>query len=237
VVLSRRPAMGAHLSKRISAALVALILSAAVGAALEQRSTSPRLRESHLPAQIPQAFGGGEVVLELTVDSRGGVSRIERLRVTPPYADLLANAAAQWRFEPAMVPIEGRATSVAASVLVVAVFRPPSLYAGPAPGVPAQLLGAPSPRLPRVESIVMPAYPPRATGDGIVLVEIEMSGHAERRSYGIIGPSSGFDTAALDAVRSWRFDAPQAADAPDRLFVYAVVGFRTPLAPGTRRRQ
>ncbi|MEX1129422.1 MAG: hypothetical protein WEB50_12710 [Vicinamibacterales bacterium] len=219
------------------AAAVAVILSAALGAATEPRSTSPRLREGRPPAQIPQAFGGGEVVLELTVDSRGGVSRIERIRVTPPYADLVVNAAAQWRFEPATVAIEGRATSVAASVLVVAIFRPASLYAGPAPGVPPQVLGAPSARVPRVESIVMPAYPPTATGDGIVLVEIEMSGHAEPRSYRIVGPASGFDTAALDAVRSWRFGAPQTPDVPDRLFAYAVVGFRTPLAPGTRRRQ
>jgi len=82
--MSRCPATGAHLSRRISAALVALILSAAVGAVLEQRSTSPRLRESRLPAQIPQAFGGGEVVLELTVDSREVVTRIDRIRVTPP---------------------------------------------------------------------------------------------------------------------------------------------------------
>ena len=43
--------------------------------------------------------------------------------------------------------------------------------------------------------------------------------------------------AALDAVRSWRFEAPQAPEVPDRLFAYAVVAFRTPLAPGTRRQQ
>jgi hypothetical protein len=235
--MARGSATCARLSRRISAALVAVILSAALGASAEPRSTSPRLREGRLPAQIPQAFGGGEVVLELTVDARGSVTRIERIRVTPPYADLLVNSAAQWRFEPATVAIEGRATSVAAAVLVVAVFRPASLYAGPAPGVPPQVLGAPSPRVPRVESIVMPAYPPTATGDEIVLVEIEMSGHAEPRGYRIVGPASGFDTAALDAVRDWRFGAPQAPDVPDRLFAYAVVGFRTPLAPGTRQRQ
>lgn len=235
--MARCLATCARLSRRISAALVAVILSAAPGTATEPRSTSPRLREGRLLAQSPPALGGGEVVLELTVDSRGGVTRVERIRVTPPYADLLVNSAAQWRFEPATVAIEGRATSVAASVLVVAVFRPASLYAGPAPAVPPQLLGAPSPRVPRVESIVMPAYPPTATGDGIVLVEIEMSGHAEPRNYRIVGPASGFDTAALDAVRSWRFGAPQAPEVPDRLFAYAVVGFRTPLAPGTRRRQ
>jgi TonB family protein len=213
-----------------------LILSAAVGAAVERHSTSPRLRESRLPAQIPRAFGGGEVVLELTVDSRGIVTRIDRIRVTPPYADTVANTAVEWRFAPATVMLEGNATAVAASALVVAVFRPASFYSGPAPGVAPQVLEASSPRVPRVESIVMPAYPPTAGGDGIVLVEIEMSGRAEPRNYRIVGPASGFDTAALDAARAWRF-APVTPDVADPLFVYAVVGFRAPLAPVTRRRE
>ena len=144
----------------ISAALVALTLLAAVGAASEQGS-SPRLREGRLPERIPFAYGGGEVVLELTVDQGGAVTQIDRIRVA---------------------------------------------------------------------SVVMPAYPPTATGDGIVLVEIEMSGDAQPRAYRVVSSASGFDTAALDAVRSWRFVAPQAADSAGRLFAYAVVGFRTPLA-------
>jgi hypothetical protein len=234
--MTRCSAVCVRSSNRISAALVALILSAAVGAATEQRLTSPRLREHHLPARIPQASGGGEVVLELTVDPLGAVSRIERIRVTPPYAGLVLNSAAQWRFEPATVEIEGRARSISASVLVVAVFRPASFYAGPAPGVPPQEPAAPSPWLPRVESVVMPAYPPTAIGDRIVLVEIEMSGHAKPRAYRIVGPRSGFDTAALDAVRSWRFGAPT-LDVPDPLFVYAMVGFRVPLVPVSPRRE
>jgi outer membrane biosynthesis protein TonB len=216
---------------------VALILSAAVDAEVGQRSMSPRLREGRFPAQIPQALGGGEVVLELSVDPRGAVARVERVRVTPPYADFAVDSTAEWRFEPATVMLEGRATAVPASVLVVAVFRPASFYSGPAPGVPPQVLGAPSPRVPQVESIVMPAYPPTATGDRIVLVEVEMSGRAEPRNYRIVGSRSGFDAAALDAVRAWRFGAPQAADVPDRLFVYAVVGFRAPLAPVAPRRE
>jgi TonB family protein len=235
--MSRCSATGAHLLRPISAALLALILSAAVDAAVGQRSMSPRLRESRLPVQIPQALGGGEVVLELSIDSRGAVAQVERVRVTPPYADLVVNSAAEWQFEPATVMLDGRATAVPASVLVVAVFRPASFYSGPAPGVPPEVLRAPSPRVPHVESIVVPAYPPTATGDGIVLVEVEMSGRAAPRNYRIVGSRSGFDAAALDAVRAWRFDAPQAADAPDRLFVYAVVGFRAPLAPVTPRRE
>ena len=77
----------------------------------------------------------------------------------------------------------------------------------------------------------MPAYPPHATGNGMVLVEIEMTARAEPRGYRRLSPVSAFDSAALGAVRAWRFSVPRAIDAPEPLFVYAVLGFRTPLAP------
>jgi len=230
-------AIGPFPVTRISVTTVALMLSAVAGAAAGQLSTSPRLRDGRLPVQIPEAFGGGEVVLELTVDSSGAVTRADRIRATPPYTDLLAHSAVAWQFEPATALIEGRPTPVAAPVLVVALFRPASFYAGPAPGAPPQALGVPSPRLPRLESLVMPAYPATATGNGLVLVEIDMSRRAEPRGYRVVSPASGFDNAALDAVRAWRFGAPRAADTPDRLFVYAVLGFRAPLAPAAQPRE
>jgi hypothetical protein len=221
----------------VVAATVTMLPQAHIDAGRSQRATAPRLREGHLPTQMPEAFGGGEVILELAVDSRGAVTRIDRVRVTPPYTDLVADSAAEWRFAPATAVIDGHPAPVAASVLVVAIFRPPSFYAGPATGVPPDTLGAPSTRLPRVHSVVMPAYPPTATGSGLVLIEIEMDGHGERRGDRVVGPTSGFDAAALDAVRAWRFGAPPAADAPNPLFAYAVVGFRAPVALATPQRK
>ena len=79
----------------------------------------------------------------------------------------------------------------------------------------------------------MPAYPPTATGSGIVLVEIEMTARTEPRGYRVVSPASGFDGAALDAVRAWRFSTPRTVHAPEQVFVYAVLGFRAPLAPAT----
>jgi hypothetical protein len=220
-----------------AAAVVTVMLGARIDVVAGQHATAPRLREGRIPTQMPEALGGGEVILEVTVDTRGTVTRVDRVRVTPPYADLVANSAAEWRFEPATVEFEGRLVGIEAPVLVVALFRPPLFYSGPAPGVPPEIRGAASAGLPRLQSLVMPVYPPTATGNGFVLVEIEMSGRAEPRSYRIVGPASGFDAAALDAVRAWRFGTPLAAHAPDPLFVYAVVGFRAPLAPVTPRRE
>jgi outer membrane biosynthesis protein TonB len=215
------------------AASVGVLLVATLADTSAQTATAPRLRESRIPAQMPYAVGGGEVTLELLVDASGAVSRVEPLRVTPPYTEQLIEAAATWKFEVARAPADQRATAVA-PVLVVAVIRPPATYSGPSLGTPPQTLNRPSSLLPQVAAVTTPPYPPLAVGSGMVLVELEMNRRAELRGYRVVSPPSGFDNAALDAVRSWRFIAPDAPDAPERFFVYAVLGFREPVGP-TRR--
>jgi outer membrane biosynthesis protein TonB len=212
---------------------MAAVLAVAISTAQAQESTAPRLRQDGLPARIPEAFGGGEVVLELLVDAAGAVTRVERLRLTPPYTEAVAQSALSWRFEPATTVRDGRSMAIPAPVLVIALFRPASFYAGPSPGSPPQVRGLVSPQLPNPDSLVVPAYPPTATGSGIVLIEIEMTARAEPRGYRLLSPLSGFDSAALDVVRTWRFSPPRTVDVPETLFVYAVLGFRAPLGPAT----
>jgi hypothetical protein len=229
-----KPACG-RTPHRLSTLALAAALIAAAATAMDARQadTSARLRIGQPPAPSPEAFGGGEVVLEASVDANGIVTRVVPLRVTPPFTEPLINAVYGWQFEPASSRRDGVRTAVAGSVLVAAVFRPKTLYAAPAPGAVPQTLVDPSPALPRPESLVMPAYPPNAyapnpMGDEFVVVEIEMTRFAAARGYRVVGTPTGFDSAALDAVRAWRFAPPRAADA-ERLFVYAVVGFRVPV--------
>jgi hypothetical protein len=213
--------------RRPLGAIAALIVTMAgpIERASAQDLASPRLAEGSVKADMPRAFGGGEVVLELAVDSEGAVAAVGRIRMTPPYLDFLVRAVSPWRFTPATALINGRVTPVAGSVLVVAVFRPPSVYADPAPGPRAQVLGTPSHRVPVIVSLTLPAYPPTATGDGVVVVEIEMCrGHP--KTFRVVGAASEFDDAALDAVRSWRLSAPEGSDVQEQIFAYAVVGFR-----------
>lgn len=209
---------------RLAITFAALMVCAA-GVANAQ-DASARLSDGRVPAAIPRAYGGGEVVLELTVDAEGSVSQIARIRMTPPYLDFMVQSVAPWRFTPATTTIDGSVTPVAAPVLVVAIFRAPSVYAGPISGPGPQVIGAISGGVPSVASVVLPAYPPTAIGDGVVVIEIEMTHRAEPRHYRIVGASSAFDDAAVEAVRAWRFAPPRDADVPEPLYTYAVVGFR-----------
>ena len=199
-------------------------------AAARQTATSPQLRQGRVPATTLHALGGGEVVLELNIGATGRVTEIKQIRATPPYTGLVSDAAATWQFTPATTTVEGRTVAVAAPVLVAAVFRPPTIYAGPSAGTPPRTTGVPSPRVPGVESMEAPAYPATHVGDAVVLIEIEMTSRAKPVAYRILSPASGFDDAALDVVRVWRFTAPPGGDVPERLFAYAIAGFRTPVA-------
>jgi hypothetical protein len=215
--------------------LLAPLMVAGVGATLTDLAQSPRLREPVgrvIPMPGPQVLGGGEVVLELAVNAGGGVDAVHAISITPPFGETVAAAVQTWRFDPAVESVDGRRVARPGRVLVLAVFRPPTFYAGPAPGGPRELRGEVSDLVPQPGSLAMPVHPPTAMGDQSVLVEIEMTARAEPRGYRILSPLSGFDAAAIDAVKTWRFQPPVDPEAPDRLFVYALVGFRAPVVPG-----
>lgn len=200
--------------------------------ATADRGTPARLQEAVPPVLPARAATGGEVVVEILVDASGSVAGIEPLRTTPPYTDAVTAAVSRWRFSPAMRLVDTRLLPAPSRVLVAAVFRPPSLYAGPR--APARVQAAPSPYVPVPGPLVVPPYPPAAIGDGVVIIEIELTARAEPRALRVLTPRSGFDEAAREAARQWRFAPPTAPDAPDTLTAYAVFGFRTPVVPDQR---
>ncbi|MGE3889184.1 MAG: TonB family protein [Vicinamibacterales bacterium] len=208
------------------------ILAVALSATVEDVK-APRLKGAGaLPRAAQLAVGGGEVALELFVGNDGAVAKVEVLTSTPPFTDAVTAAVRGWQFDPAQDTIDKQLVAVPGRVLVLAAFRPPAVYASPAPGGPTQVLGRPSAALPQPGALTMPPYPPKVFGDGTVLVEIEMSAAGAPREYRILGSKSGFDAAALEAVRSWRFGAPSLSRVPDPIYVYAIVSFREPVVTG-----
>src|SRR4051812_35411115 len=84
-----------------------------------------RYRGGDVPAAPQMTPGGGEVFLQVIVDPRGRVADVVPLRATPPFTDLLLEAVHGWQFLPAL----DETGTVATSVFVAGIFRPPALFA------------------------------------------------------------------------------------------------------------
>ena len=191
--------------------------------------TAPRVRDLDVPPIPVLAFGGGEVMLEVTVGPTGAVIEVAKLRATPPFTDPMAAAVRTWTFDPA-IGLEGKQRKpVTGRVLVIGLFRPPTLYSGPAPGGQVQVIGEPSADLPRLVAAMPVAYPPMAVGSRVVVLELAVGPQAEARGVRVVTPPSGFDGAALHSVQGWQFAPPRDPSAADPLYVYVVLGFRTPI--------
>lgn len=208
---------------REAAALVLMVVLA--GEAVEPA----RLRHGEAPPLPPLAAGGGHVALEVQVAADGRVTKLRTLRDAPPFTAALRAAVERWRFQP------GRkgAAPVASSVLVATWFRAAALLesAGP-PELPPDLV-SPSDAVPLPTVIGVPPYPPGAQGEGIVVVEVEVGTTGEVQSARVVVPAAGFDAAAADAARRWRFRPASREGKAAPSVAYLVFGFRPPV---TQRR-
>jgi TonB family protein len=196
-----------------------------------------RLADGHAPAAPAITIaGGGEVLLEVSVDPQGRVSHIDRLRVTAPYTDMVAEAVETWRFTPADIFSERNGHRlVDARVLVAAVYRAPALYNGRTVGETPKDVARPSISVPVPEELLPPAYPPNGSGDAVVLLELEIGADGRTKDVRVVHSGGGFDAAALQAVQRWTFRPARSLDeGPLPSFAYVIVGFRQPIQPGIR---
>jgi TonB family protein len=194
------------------------------------RFVAPRLRSGSLPTQPVTTPGGGEVLIELQLDTSGSVSEAKVLRSTPPFTSLLREAVLDWRFQPARVTGEtGEYEPVESRVLVAGWFRPPALYSGAAAGEPPEDITEPSAEIARPTSTTTPGYPPDGRGDQVVLVEVEVDRQGSVVEARVVRSAPGFDSVALDAARRWKFRPAQWEGEAVPSFSYIVFGFREPV--------
>ena len=220
-------------------ALATLVLSATTaGFAQTTRFTPPRLVKAELSVlPAPTVVGGGEVLIEATVDRSGALTRPIVLRGTPPYTQLVLDAVSTWRFEPArVVGADGIENTIEMSVAIGAVYRPPVLMNTPTLGEPARDWSKPSGDVAYPLSTEMPDYPPLARDGGVVLLEVgldEAGGITQARG---IGSAGGFESASREALAKWRFRGATYRARPVPSTAYVLFGFRSPvtLAPPPR---
>jgi TonB family protein len=212
--------------------LCALAILSVVGVAAAAQTGSSlqrpaRYLDGPLPMLPTEAVGGGQVFLEVAVTAAGHVDAVKPLRTTPPFTALVVNAVSRWNFEPA----EREGLAVGSTVLVVALVRPPSLLV-PTLGELPRDVAAPSGATPFPEVTVLPAYPPSADGNGVVLVQLRIDVDGRVASAAVVRSTPPFDEAALDAVRQWRFRPPVDGGGLPTV-AYAILGFPVPVVgPG-----
>ena len=190
---------------------------------LAQRFEPARATSANVQA-IPYRTAAAAIVgVELTVDARGRVADVRSLVDVEPFTDVLRNSVRSWSFDAA----RGGGQRVESHVLVAGVFRPAMLMF-PRPDVPKQVDAQPSDDIPFPTSVEVPNYPPNAIGSAYVLVEVEVGESGSVTSTKTMGPTTGFDDAALQAARAWTFRPARQDGRSVSGFVYLVFAFRQP---------
>jgi TonB family protein len=190
----------------------------------------PHLVRGDLPSLPgPTVIGGGEVMIEATIDQSGALTHPVVLRTTPPFTNLVLDAVSRWSFEPARGTIEGKQGVVEGGVLIAAIYRPPTLMNGPTIGDRPQDLAAASSNAPYAVSTAAPSYPTQAQSSAVVLYEIALDEAGQIRSVRAVASNPAFDAAAKDALLQWKFRGATAKGRPVPSNAYVIFGFSQPV--------
>lgn len=195
-------------------------------------------KDGALPPIPVQALSAGEVVLEVAVNRRGRVTGVTPLRHTAPFTEAMTSAVRTWTFAPAedapmpaagLEPPPAARAAIASTVLVIGLFRPPALFA-PTLGEPPKDVTKPSGAAPvPMVPLEMPAYPPAAVHDGVVLLELDVAAHGGIEGIKVLRSAPSFDAAAVQAASSLIFAPGRVHDRAAPARVYVVAGFRQPI--------
>jgi TonB family protein len=199
----------------------ALAAVCAVVAAQEVNFQPAVYRIGALPVMPTTAVGGGEVVLDASVDARGNVTAVTQLRITPPFADLFTDAVRGWAFRPAR-DLDLPAPS---HVLVAVLVRPPALTIPSTFGEPPRDAAVARPDVPVPISMITPAQPPHAQRSGVVLVEVRIDTGGKVTRVRVLHSAPPYDGAAQDAAEKWTFRAARMRGTPITSIGYLVFGF------------
>jgi TonB family protein len=210
-------------------ALAVVVSTSADTPALFQSGSVPTLSVGSVEV------GGGEVLLEVSVDRTGAVSGIRPLRETATFTERMTQAVKTWHFTPseAEIPAARRkpggptTETVDTKVLVAGVFRRPSVI-GVTPGEPIRDVATASTEIPYPTSVVTPAYPPGTMSPGVVLVAVRVNARGRVSDAKIRIPSAGFESAALSTSRQWKFRPANSGGANVPAVAYIVFGFLVP---------
>lgn len=200
----------------------ALVLLLGATLVVQEGFAPARLQSGGAPALPPLAAEGGLVVVEARIVPSGLVEDVVVIDDAPPFTESVVSAVKLWRF----LPAEADGSAVSSSALVVALFRAPVLMGGSPP--PPRRLAAPSNDVPRLVDTRVPAFPPQALYEGVVMVELEVKERGEVESAAILSSAPGFDEVALEAARAFRFEGARREGRPVPSYAVLVFGMPQP---------
>jgi TonB family protein len=216
---------------------LALVLVLAVAVRVEAADTPALFQSGTVPTLpvISADVGGGEVLLEVTIDRTGAIGAIRPLRETATFTERMTEAVRTWRLKPAErdIPTAQRKPGgplterVDTKVLIAGVFRRPAVI-GLTLGEPVKDVAAASADVPYPTLVVPPAYPPSALSPGVVLVEVRVNAIGAVSDAKIRLSAPGFDEVALSTARQWKFRPAKSAGASAPTVAYIVFGFAVP---------
>jgi len=202
--------------------------------------TNPaRLEESYIrptyPEEAKMVGVGGQVILQAIITKEGAVKKIEVLKSTSPghgFEDAAIEAVKLWRYTPALykgMPVDVYFTIAVNFDLSSHITHAKSGGAGPAfPGKE----GVTNPvRIPR--AYVKPIYPEEAREkkiNGKVILRVIITEDGRVRDLTVIkstSPGYGFEEAAKEAVRQWRYGPAMKDNRPVEVYFHINVDFTT----------
>lgn len=160
-----------------------------------------RLLKGERPEVPVQAVGGGLVLLDASVDADGSVGTVRTVVSVSPYTQALRVVTPRFRFRAARAGEE----PTPSHVLVAGYFRPPALMVTGPVVAPRDM---PQPQVAMPASVTPPQYPPSARGSATVIVDTRIDPQGAVTSAVVIESAAGFDGAAVEAARAWRFEVP-----------------------------
>jgi TonB family protein len=170
------------------------------------------------PAYPPYAITGGTVVAELHSVS-GKVEELEIHSGEEPFLDSAKSALEQWSLHP---DNDGED-------LVIVHFRQPHLYYL---NDASENIGGARPlgHLPYPKTIVGPDYPVQVSGQGSVILKIEISSEGSVTDVRAEKTAGALTDVSIDAVRKWKFlPAEDERGIATASSAYAVLVYRFPI--------
>jgi outer membrane biosynthesis protein TonB len=177
------------------------VLALATAATAQSGWQPPRLVAASIgstPWNVASA--GGIAACEVSLDANGQVAGVTLVQDVQPYGAQLREAVQSWSFEAAR---EGD-RSVPARVLVLGLFRPPTLSISAPETLRYKTTNAP-PELPWPTFVAIPPYPANVVGSGAVILQSEVAEDGSVGATRVLNAGSPFDAAAHDAAAHWTY--------------------------------